>query len=877
MATESYDIREIKESNPIEELIAEDITLKKIGKDKFGGLCPFHDDHKPSLVVYSDTQSFYCFGCQAHGDVIDYVQNKRGLSFLESLKFLAERVNILPVKISSEEIEESKEKRTIKDILTETAYFYNRELLENSDKKKLFMKSRNFTEETVQRYLIGIAGDKDKLTKYLLSKGYDIPHILKAGVCETKEGKTVDYFNQRYIFPITKNGKVIFLTGRSIGNQLPKWKHLKGELSCFFNESSLNKQEIFLTEGIPDTLTLLQNGYDSVGILGVNNFNERHLSRFKQVSSVYISFDNDRNNSGQNAAKRIGEMLAKRGLQVKIVNIPREKDKESADVNDSFLDHPVKDFQKLIKAARDITKQGSLKIVSSKIDMMKFTSPFGHTYRVSNILTDGKGIKAELEISTNKESVYRDWVILSSGYSRTRFANKVQEMSDRKIKSILLEKELLTITTNIREILNREILEHREVDQYSPTDKEKEEALDFLKSPNIMERIVEDMEKLGYTGESVNKQMAYIIATSRKLEKPISGVIKAQSASGKSELVKTVLKLMPEEEYLDLSRVTEQALFYMSTDELKHKMVVIMEKEGSESANYSIRQLQSEQKLTLLVPVKNLKTGVFKTIPITVEGPIAYMETTTQAQLPYGNTTRMFNLYMDETEEQTERIQKKQRRDRLLRGLNDAEKKHISRIHKNAQRLLKTYKIVIPYADKLLFPTNSIRTRRDNERFLNLIETITLLRQYQKEVKVIEGTDVQYIEADLKDYEIAYNLATVVLSQTLDEISKESRELLKLIKSMVNERFEKEVDSDWESPEEIKFTRKDIRKYTDWKDSVLYEYIKELENMEYLEVIEGKMGKPYVYRYAYEGNPEMPHIRNLLTPEKLEEKINNER
>ena len=231
MATESYDIREIKESNPIEELIAEDITLKKIGKDKFGGLCPFHDDHKPSLVVYSDTQSFYCFGCQAHGDVIDYVQNKRGLSFLESLKFLAERVNILPVKISSEEIEESKEKRTIKDILTETAYFYNRELLENSDKKKLFMKSRNFTEETVQRYLIGIAGDKDKLTKYLLSKGYDIPHILKAGVCETKEGKTVDYFNQRYIFPITKNGKVIFLTGRSIGNQLPKWKHLKGELS----------------------------------------------------------------------------------------------------------------------------------------------------------------------------------------------------------------------------------------------------------------------------------------------------------------------------------------------------------------------------------------------------------------------------------------------------------------------------------------------------------------------------------------------------------------------------------------------------------------------------------------------------------------------
>jgi hypothetical protein len=129
---------------------------------------------------------------------------------------------------------------------------------------------------------------------------------------------------------------------------------------------------------------------------------------------------------------------------------------------------------------------------------------------------------------------------------------------------------------------------------------ERQEAIRFLQSPNLLDAVAEDMEALGYVGEEGNKKLGYLIAISRKLEEPLSGVILSQSGSGKSFLAEVLEKLTPPEEMKMFSRITPAALFYMEADELVHKFVIVEERSGSAEADYSIRALQSSKRLGVL-------------------------------------------------------------------------------------------------------------------------------------------------------------------------------------------------------------------------------------------------------------------------------------
>ena len=146
--------------------------------------------------------------------------------------------------------------------------------------------------------------------------------------------------------------------------------------------------------------------------------------------------------------------------------------------------------------------------------------------------------------------------------------------------------------------------------------------------------------------------------------------------------------------------------------------------------------------------IKDPATGKMKTQEFEVEGPIAYLETTTERQINHENATRCFEIYLDETEEQTQRIHQRQRLARSLERLKRADKQKILERHHNAQRLLEPVKVVIPYVDLLSFPSQWLRTRRDHERFLCLIEASAFLHQHQRTRK--EYGEVPYIEATLE-------------------------------------------------------------------------------------------------------------------------------
>jgi hypothetical protein len=319
---------------------------------------------------------------------------------------------------------------------------------------------------------------------------------------------------------------------------------------------------------------------------------------------------------------------------------------------------------------------------------------------------------------------------------------------------------------------------------------EQEAAMKFLKRPDLMDQIIEDLETIGHVGEENRKLLGYLIRT-----------------------------------------------------------------------------LQSRQKLTQAVPIKDPNSGKIKTMTFEVEGPIAYLETTTNPNLNHENATRCFEIFLDESIEQTRRIHQAQREAKTVKGiLRKTKTDAVKTLHHNAQRLLKTVPVHNPYVLLLDFPADSLRTRRDHERFLSLIEAVTFLNQYQRPVKQIDagnGEQITCIESTVDDYAIAYRVAREILGFSLDDLKKHARDLLDRIQEMVK----RESRDTGQIEAEITFTRRQIREFTGWPDYQIKTYIKQLEDLEYLILQQVKTRGQFEYRLNDPNQPKT--LKGLLTPEEL--------
>jgi hypothetical protein len=446
----------------------------------------------------------------------------------------------------------------------------------------------------------------------------------------------------------------------------------------------------------------------------------------------------------------------------------------------------------------------------------------------------------------------------------------------------LVERDLAPYEKKLRELckqaaLNKDtspLMKSEELKE-SMSDEEKQEALDFLKRPDIDEIIIMDIAYVGYVGENANKFFQYCVATSRKLDSPLSTIIISPSAWGKSWLLIVTMWLMPLEGIEYYTRITKESLSYMKSKNLKHKWLVVMERKGSEEGDYNVRIMQSEKEIIVAVPVKNPVTGQTETEEIKIEGPIAYSESTTQTVLNAENETRVFDIYLDGSEEQTKQINRKQADDATLEGMlrqNSISK--IIRKHQNAQRLLESVKVVIEYANLIKFPTANPTARRHFPKFLELIKVIAFLRQFQKETKEtrIDNQIVKYIEADLRDYEIAFKYGQEILGATLDPLPKLSRDMLKSIRDGV-----KRVASDrGKNLCEVEFTRKEVAVWVGRDESYVRAHIAPLEKNEYLQIKEGGQGRVYKYFLSIEDEKiDKEYAKGITTPDELAKALIN--
>ena len=187
-------IKEIKESNPIADVVSEFVTLTVKGKNHTG-LCPFHNEKTPSFTVYPDSNSFYCFGCGTGGDVIDFVMKINHVDYAEAVSFLANRANVpLP---QNENDKALKQKERLYEINQAAAKYYHAHLMSKQGENALdYLKGRNLTLDTIKTYGLGAAPDGwDELLRYLKDQGYSITEMMNAGlIIKNQNGRFLDCF-----------------------------------------------------------------------------------------------------------------------------------------------------------------------------------------------------------------------------------------------------------------------------------------------------------------------------------------------------------------------------------------------------------------------------------------------------------------------------------------------------------------------------------------------------------------------------------------------------------------------------------------------------------------------------------------------------------
>jgi hypothetical protein len=239
-----------------------------------------------------------------------------------------------------------------------------------------------------------------------------------------------------------------------------------------------------------------------------------------------------------------------------------------------------------------------------------------------------------------------------------------------------------------------------------------------------------------------------------------------------------------------------------------------------------------------------------------VHGPTAVFQTTTQPDIDAETRSRFIITSVDESPEQTKAILEAQRNRHTLEGLR-RRKLHesVSKRHHAFQRLLKPVPVVNPFEPLLSYAEDRLAVRRDNPKYLNLILAVTFLHQMQRPVKHDTESGQDYIETTLSDIAIANQLAATLFGQTLDELSRPSRELLKLIRKMVDglDKADRQHGAKIIGGSVPTFTRRAVREFTGWSDYQVKIHIKQLEELEYLVPISGRRGQSFCYRLAWEG------------------------
>ncbi|HFU4203487.1 TPA: DNA primase [Streptococcus suis] len=424
-------IDEIKHAVNIVDVIGESVALTKAGRS-YLGLCPFHNEKTPSFNVLEDKQFYHCFGCGKSGDVFKFIEESRGLSFIEAVQEIGQKVGIqIEPQVGSRQSERKHHPyQVLYDIHTEANKFYHALLMTTKmgEPARAYLHQRGLTDEVIKHFQLGLAPTEQNILYQALSKKFAEEDLLNSGLFNTADNNLVyDAFQGRIIFPLTnEQGQVVAFSGRiwtkaDIENkQLAKYKNSRS--TAIFNKSyelyhldkakaSIKKErEVYLMEGFMDVIAAHRAGLDNaIASMGTALTREQvqHISKFCQ--KVIITYDGDK--AGQAATVKALEEL--KDFQVEIVSLPDNMDpdefltKHSGEIlaqtltksrisNVEFLIHQLKpENPDNLQMQIDFVDQIAPIIAATK----SITAQNSYIYKVADLLTDFDYSQVELAVN----------------------------------------------------------------------------------------------------------------------------------------------------------------------------------------------------------------------------------------------------------------------------------------------------------------------------------------------------------------------------------------------------------------------------------------------------------------------------------------------
>lgn len=515
-------LEKIKEENDIVDIISESVRLKKAGRS-FSGLCPFHNEKSPSFSVSQEKQIYKCFGCGESGNVITFVMKNKNMNFIDAVKYLADRANIL-LEDEKRVNPTAKKKELLYKVNVEAGRFFFSNLRSNKMAMEYFL-NRGIRQETIKRFGLGYAKDSwNSLLFHLRKLGFSENILLEAGLVLTSEktGNKYDRFRNRVMFPVFDyRGKVIGFGGRVLDDSKPKYLNSPETLVFqkgtnlyglnFAIKSNMKERYFIIVEGYMDLISLHQHGITNVvaslgTALTVNQ--ARLLKRY--ADKVIISYDADV--AGQTATMRGLEILKDVGFDVRVLSIPQGKDP------DEYVRSNGRDaFMKLINEAEGLIDY-RIKKAGENINFKDSNDLVKYSKKVTEILAKVNPIEKDIyikKISENtgiREQALYDLLSkeMTKNIKNQEFMNNKEESGTKLYKEpafIKAERSLLKLCLEeeyfdyISQLISQDELilpEHKEI--FSIIKEAKKGSINnivtFLESKSENIKVIEEVVKI---------------------------------------------------------------------------------------------------------------------------------------------------------------------------------------------------------------------------------------------------------------------------------------------------------------------------------------------------------------------------------------------
>lgn len=770
--------------------------------------CPFHEDKTPSLQIYPKTNTFCCFSsnCTAGtGDVIDLIQLKEKCTKHEAIQKAKSLLGYTepkpqpmdkPVPSTSAKAPADRYEKLFKVFQTNLA---------KSKKAKDYLKERNLT---------------------TINTGYNSTGWSQLKYC--------------VIYPLkNKEGEIISFYGRSVQNdttQSPatvgRHYYTKNRKGLYPHYPNSKTETLILTESIIDTATLLQQPeitkqHNVLACYGTNGLTTEHMeamSQLKALTEIILFFDGDA--AGKEAVLKNGQKLKNQHPHVKISYVETP---EGEDINSLSISHETEIFTHLLATRKILTPGEERPRAEEAKSQLDSTNPEYITYRTGQLIfTLLGGINLH---QLDRMKVTLRTAIYPNKNPLQAFRHSPDLYNDDHVEKYIRKAcEKLNISTSAMSEAMAELIHQledyrwKQVKEKQPkapkkrqlTTDSKQKALDYLKAPELMKRTNEDIGKTGIVGEENNRLLMYLVFMTRLLKKPLHVICLGASGTGKTYLQECISELIPEQDKVELTSSSENAFYYFQDGDLSHKLVLIEDMDGIEHILYPVRELQSKTRISKSVPLKDSK-GNLKTVKVEVKGPICLAGTTTKERIYQDNADRCLLIYLDNSAEQQQKIMSYQRK--LSAGkVNATEEAFYKEQFKDIQAVLRTVKVVNPYAEQLTIPAAVLKPLRTNAHYLAFIEAITFYHQYQRPLKTDrEGNP--YIETTKEDIQWANHLLKDVLLAKSDELSGACRSFLEKLKNWLKAEekqsfYAKEIRQAFRiNPDNLKYYLRQLHKY----------------------------------------------------------------